>query len=56
MKHLILTLILVCSLASYSQDTISFYPEYKAICNNHIKAVSFTAVGIGMTMIPTQSK
>ena len=56
MKHLILTLILVCSLASYSQDTISFYPEYKAIYNNHIKAVSFTAVGIGMTMMPSLLK
>ena len=55
MKHLILTLIVLCSLKAYSQDTvkeISFYPEYKAIYNNHIKAVSFTAAGIGITMMP----
>jgi len=57
MKHLILTLILTLSFSAYSQDTlkadtISFYPEYKAIYNNHIKAVSFTAAGIGITMMP----
>jgi hypothetical protein len=55
MKHLILILIVLCSLKAYSQDTvkeISFYPEYKAIYNNHIKAVSFTAAGIGITMMP----